>query len=153
MNAQLIFRQAIKKDVPELVDMLADDVLGAQREDNARPIHHAYKKAFAEINDDPNNELIVVEQSKEIIGMLQLTFIPYLNRLGSRRCLIEGVRIKSSHRGQGIGHDILSWAIERAKQRDCVMIQLTSDKQRGDAIRFYEQLGFIASHEGLKKNL
>ena len=153
MASDFVFRQALKADLPVLVDLLADDVLGAQREDNSKPVRPAYAKAFAEIDQDDNNALVVVEQAHQIVAMLQLTFIPYLNRMGSRRCLIEGVRIKASHRNQGLGHQIFSWAIEQAKEKGCFMIQLTSDKQRTDAIRFYEQLGFIASHEGFKKYL
>jgi len=102
------------------------------------------------IQNDPNNELTVVESDGAIVGMLQLTFIPYLTYQGSWRCLIEGVRIKESFRGKGLGTQVFQWAIERARERKCHIVQLTSDKQRTDAIRFYENLGFNASHEGFK---
>jgi len=130
--------------------MLADDALGAQRENPAEPINAAYSTAFEHIDADPNNELVVAEDQHQVIGMLQLTFIPYLTHQGSWRCLIEGVRIHRAHRGQGLGQQLFTWAIERAGERGCRMVQLTSDKQRPDAIRFYESLGFVATHEGFK---
>ncbi|PCJ48524.1 MAG: GNAT family N-acetyltransferase [Gammaproteobacteria bacterium] len=150
---KLHFRKAKKVDIPCLIQMLSDDILGAQREDNSVPINQRYVETFGHINTDPNNELIVVENESSIVGMLQLTFIPYLTHLGSWRCLIEGVRIHSTQRGKGLGTDFINWSIERAKQRRCSIVQLTSDKQRPDAIRFYEDLGFKASHEGLKLKL
>lgn len=149
----LTFRNTSKDDLPSLINMLSDDFLGANREDNSHPINPAYLEVFNAINSDPNNELIVVEHSSELIGMLQLTFIPYLTHTGSWRCLIEGVRVNTQHRGQGIGTKIFEWAMIRAQQRNCAMIQLTSNKQRPEAIKFYERLGFIASHEGFKYEL
>jgi GNAT superfamily N-acetyltransferase len=144
------FRQATQQDLPQLVQMLADDALGSLRENPNSPLVESYFTAFEAINQDPNNDLIVVEQDAQIIGMLQLTFIPYLTYQGSWRCLIEGVRVHKHHRGQGIGKLLFEWAINRAKDKGCHLVQLTSDKQRPDAIRFYESLGFIASHEGFK---
>jgi GNAT superfamily N-acetyltransferase len=152
-NADLEFRQAKSADVAALVAMLADDELGEQREDNSSPLNPAYEAAFANINKDPNNELVVVEADDKIVGMLQLTFIPYLTHIGSWRCLIEGVRIHSSCRGQGLGGRFFEWAISRAKVRGCNLVQLTSDKLRPDAIRFYEGFGFKATHEGFKLKL
>jgi GNAT superfamily N-acetyltransferase len=133
--------------------MLADDKLGAQREDTSQPLNKAYLDAFQSVNSDPNNELVVVESDNQIVGMLQLTFIPYLTHIGSCRCLIEGVRIHRDYRGQGLGTQLFEWAINRAKDKGCNLVQLTSDKQRPDALRFYEHLGFKATHEGLKLNL
>jgi GNAT superfamily N-acetyltransferase len=133
--------------------MLADDKLGAQREDTSQPLNKAYLDAFQSVNSDPNNELVVVESDNQIVGMLQLTFIPYLTHIGSWRCLIEGVRIHRDYRGQGLGTQLFEWAINRAKDKGCNLVQLTSDKQRPDALRFYEHLGFKATHEGLKLNL
>ena len=150
---KLIFRNASQEDLPDLVNMLADDKLGALREDNSHPLNTKYLDAFGCIHKDPNNELIVVGNGESILGMLQLTFIPYLTRLGSWRCLIEGVRVQSQFRGQGFGTEIIQWAIERAKERHCSLVQLTTDKQRSDALHFYEKLGFKASHEGLKLQL
>jgi GNAT superfamily N-acetyltransferase len=154
----LTFRQAIEDDLVALVNMLADDELGANREDNRSPLNQAYLAAFTHLNADPNNELIVVESEdnvgvKRLVGMLQLTFIAYLTHIGSWRCLIEGVRIHSNYRGQGLGGQFFQWAIHRAKEKECNMVQLTSDKERPDAIRFYEGLGFVASHEGMKLKL
>jgi GNAT superfamily N-acetyltransferase len=151
MNLQ--FREALETDIPYLVQMLSDDGLGAIREDNSSPINQNYLKAFHNIEQDPSNELVVVENRGEVVGMLQLTFIPYLTHIGSWRCLIEGVRIHSKHRGKGLGSEFFEWAIERAKIKKCNIIQLTSDKQRLDALRFYENLGFEATHEGFKMKI
>lgn len=147
---QLSYRQATASDVPQLVSLLADDELGATREDISKPLNQRYIDAFNSIEQDPNNELTVVECGSELVGMLQLTFIPYLTHTGSWRCLIEGVRIASSFRGQGLGHRFIRWAIQRATERNCSLVQLTSDKKRTDALRFYESLGFEATHEGFK---
>lgn len=144
------FRQAREDDLEALVAMLADDALGKTREAPGTPIDQRYVTAFAAINKDPNNELIVCESDGEILGMLQITFIPYLTYIGRWRALIEGVRVASSQRGRGIGGRLFEWAIERAREHDCVIVQLTSDKRRPDAIRFYESLGFTATHEGMK---
>lgn len=146
----LTYRAADHEDLSTLVAMLADDNLGEAREDVSIPLNRAYSSAFDAIASDPNNELVVVEQEGQIVGMLQLTFIPYLTYIGSWRCLIEGVRIHKDFRGQGLGTQFFEWAIHRARERGCHMVQLTSDKQRIDAIRFYESLGFVASHEGFK---
>lgn len=150
---ELSFRQAQYKDVGSLVEMLLDDPLGKLREDSSQPINSSYLIAFEAILKDNNNELIIVESSGKILGMLQLTFIPYLTHTGSWRCLIEGVRVKSDYRGKGLGTQIFEWAITRAKQRHCNIVQLTSNKARVDALRFYQSLGFEASHEGFKLNL
>lgn len=150
---ELQFREAVDADLTALVQMLGQDMLGAQREDLSTHTNQAYLAAFAAIKKDPNNELIVVEADKQIVGMLQLTFIPYLTHIGSWRCLVEGVRIHSDFRGQGLGKQFFAWVISRANTRGCKILQLTSDKQRPDALRFYEGLGFKASHEGFKMHL
>ncbi len=149
----LVYRDAVEADLPALVSMLAEDALGAGREDPSVPLNPRYLEAFRCIDGDPNNALTVVEQSGAPVGMLQLTFIPYLTHTGSWRCLIEGVRIHRDHRGRGLGSEFIRWAIERARERGCTIVQLTSDKQRSDALRFYESLGFSASHEGFKLRL
>jgi ribosomal protein S18 acetylase RimI-like enzyme len=149
----LNFRDARKSDLTLLVDMLADDELGAQREDSSKPLNQAYLLAFSSIESDPNNQLVVVEGDDKLVGMLQLTFIPYLSHRGSWRCLIESVRIQSQFRGMGLGTELFEWAIERARQKGCRVVQLTSDKKRPGAIRFYENFGFQASHEGFKLRL
>ena len=148
--SELYFRPAIRSDVPAIVAMLANDPLGARREDFRDPLPGSYYDAFEAIDADDNNELIVVERDGAVIGVLQLTFIPYLTYRGGWRGLIEGVRVAASERGAGVGRQLFEWAIERARERGCHLVQLTSDKQRPDAIRFYEGLGFRASHEGMK---
>jgi len=149
----LSFREALEEDITALVALLADDGLGQQREDGSKPLNEAYLLAFKQISKDPNNELIVAEENQIIVGMLQLTFIPYLTHVGSWRCLIEGVRIHREVRNTGLGTKLFKWAIERAKIKKCTIVQLTSDKQRPNAIRFYEGLGFEATHEGFKLKL
>ncbi|MCS4505620.1 GNAT family N-acetyltransferase [Arhodomonas aquaeolei] len=144
------FRLAREDDLSSLVGMLADDELGRTRESPGSPLDGGYLAAFESIQVDPNNELVVCESGDELLGMLQITYIPYLTYVGSWRALIEGVRVSASHRGQGIGRRLFEWAIDRAREKGCVIVQLTSDKKRPDAIRFYECLGFRASHEGMK---
>lgn len=150
---EIHFRQASIEDIPTLVEMLSDDELGAMREDHSFPVNQSYLNAFLSIEQDPNNELMVVENNANIIGMLQLTFIPYLTHTGSWRCLIEGVRIHSNYRGRGLGTAFFEWAIKRAKDRGCSIVQLTSDKKRSEALHFYEKLGFKPTHEGFKLKL
>lgn len=144
------FREARSDDLASLVEMLADDELGKTRESPGTPLKVGYIRAFEAIQNDQNNELVVCESDGQLLGMLQITFIPYLTYIGSWRALIEGVRVASSKRGDGIGAKLFEWAIQRAKEKDCLIVQLTSDKKRPDAIRFYEKLGFKASHEGMK---
>ena len=147
-------RRARSDDVPAIVQLLADDPLGAKREANTLPLPRSYYEAFAEIDRDPNNELVVMEaEDQSVVGVLQMTFIPYITYQGGWRALIEGVRVAAQLRSGGVGRQLFLWAIERAKARGCHMIQLTSDKSRPNAIRFYESLGFVASHEGMKLHL
>lgn len=145
-----VFRPAIRADLPYIVRMLADDALGAKREEYVLPLPERYYSAFEAIDRDPNNELVVVELEGRIVGVLQLTFVPNITYRGGWRALIEGVRVDASLRSSGIGRRLFAWAIERAREKGCHMVQLTSDKSRPDAIRFYQSLGFVASHEGLK---
>lgn len=149
----LTFRRAASGDLEVLVGLLADDPLGATREKRPPPLDPRYRQAFAAIDADPNNELVVLEIDGRLAGMMQLTFIPYLTHTGSWRCLVEGVRVARDFRGQGLGTRLLEHAIGRARERDCSLVQLTSDKQRPDALRFYEALGFRATHEGFKLKL
>lgn len=147
-------RIARRDDLAAIVQLLADDPLGSQREDNVVPLPEAYVRAFDAIDGDPNHELVVVESPQgAVIGVLQLTFLPGLTYRGSWRALVEGVRVAAGSRGAGLGEVLLGWAIRRARERGCRLLQLTSDKSRADAIRFYERLGFVASHEGLKLHL
>lgn len=147
----LSFRKATKSDVIFIVEMLADDALGQLREAFANPLPQKYYTAFENIDKDPNQELMVVENEvKKIIGTLQLTFIPYLTYQGGIRAQIEAVRIHKDFRGRRLGEKFFHWVINRAKERGAHVLQLTSDKKRPDAIRFYEKLGFKATHEGMK---
>ncbi|MGG4495710.1 GNAT family N-acetyltransferase [Brevibacillus reuszeri] len=147
------FRKATANDLDKIVQMLADDELGKTRERYETPLPDSYLKAFEAIDKDPNNELIVACLGEEIVGVEQITFTPYLTHQGSWRATIEGVRTASSERGKGLGSQLILWAVERAKERGCHIVQLTTDKKRPDALRFYERLGFIATHEGLKMKL
>ena len=150
----MIFRKATKRDVQAIVAMIADDELGKTREIFQVPIPKEYLVAFENINQDDNQELIVVEnENREIIGTLQLSFIQYLTYTGGIRAQIEAVRIRKDSRGIGLGAKMFEWAIQRAKERNAHVLQLTSDKKRPEAIRFYEKLGFVASHEGMKMHL
>lgn len=146
VTSDVTFRTAIKDDVPAIVALLADDAIGAGREGDI----DAYWTAFAAIDADPRNHLIVADIDGEVAGTLQLTFIPGLSRKGTERAQIEAVRVSSAHRGRGLGHQMIEWAIGEARRRGCGLVQLTSDKRRADAIRFYESLDFEATHEGMK---
>lgn len=150
---ELQYRSACRRDLESLVSLLSNDPLGRLREDSSGSLNELYITAFEAIDRDPNNVLLVVELGDKLVGMLQLTFIPYLTHIGSWRCLIEGVRISEDYRGRGFGEKMFSHAITLAKAKNCKVLQLTSDKQRPDAIRFYEKLGFKASHEGFKLSL
>ncbi len=148
------FRRATRADLAAIVRLLADDPLGASRERPEDPLPESYGSAFEAIDRDPNNELVVASGGAgEVLAVLQLTFIPYLTHQGCWRAMIEGVRVDSRLRGQGVGRFLFLWAIERARERGCGIVQLTTNKARPDALRFYQQLGFVASHEGLKLNL
>ena len=145
------FRIATEKDVSIIVEMIADDEFGKNRENFQIPLPSEYLKAFEKINSDENQELIIVENENfEVIGTLQLTFIQYLTYRGGKRAQIEAVRIRKDQRGLGIGKKMFQWAINRAKERNAHLLQLTTDKKRPEAIKFYEDLGFIQSHEGMK---
>lgn len=145
------FRKATEIDVLKIVEMIADDKLGKTRENFQVPLPDEYTRAFKEINSDKNQELIVVENEKfEIIGTLQLSFIQYLTYRGGIRVQIEAVRIRKDQRGIGLGKKMFEWAINRAKEKNAHVLQLTTDKKRPEAIQFYTNLGFKASHEGMK---
>ena len=145
------FRKATENDVSVIVEMIADDELGRKRENFQIPLPSEYLIAFEKINSDENQELIVVEnEDLEIIGTLQLSFIQYLTYRGGIRAQIEAVRIRKDKRGLGIGKIMLGWAINRAKERNVHLLQLTTDKKRPKTIKFYEELGFKQTHEGMK---
>ena len=144
-------RKATKNDIPSIVKMIANDKLGKLRENYKNPLPDSYYNAFKNIDADPNQELIVVENdSSEVIGTLQLSFIQYLTYKGGIRAQIEAVRIREDHRGKGLGKLMFEWAMKRVKERKAHVLQLTTDKKRPDAIAFYKNLGFIDSHKGMK---
>lgn len=147
------FRKAIADDIPAIIALLADDHLGKQREDTSHPVNARYIDAFEAIDKDPNQLLAVVCDGPKVVGCLQLTFIPGLSHTGQWRGQIESVRIARQSRGGGLGHRVFTWAIDECRARGCGLVQLTRDKTRPDAIRFYEDLGFVASHEGFKLKL
>lgn len=146
-------RQATEADLERIVQLLADDPLGAKRERYELPLPQEYTAAFAAITDDPNNELLVAHAGEEVVGVLQLTFIPGLSRAGAWRCQVEGVRVDGRFRSLGLGKRLVDRAVSRARERGCRLVQLTTDKLRPDALRFYERLGFQASHLGLKLDI
>ncbi|MEU9229055.1 GNAT family N-acetyltransferase [Streptomyces massasporeus] len=147
----LEIRAAVADDVPAIVAMLADDPLGAQREspDDLAP----YLSALERLSADPNQRLVVAVREGRVVGTLQLTIVPGLSRRGATRSIIEGVRIHTDERGSGLGTELIEWAIEESRGQGCQLLQLTSDKTRADAHRFYERLGFTASHTGFKLQL
>jgi GNAT superfamily N-acetyltransferase len=147
MSRDVTIRRARASDVEEIVAMLADDPLGATRE---RPGDPRYAEAFAELDADPRQLLAVAEAGGAVVGTLQLTFIPGLSRVGATRAQIEAVRVRADQRGAGLGQRLIEWAVGEARRRGCVLVQLTSDASRADAHRFYERLGFRASHVGMK---
>nr|WP_229069234.1 GNAT family N-acetyltransferase [Actinoplanes sp. DH11] len=146
------FRIASRADVPAVLDLLADDEITRQRGFGAVPetVDAAIWAAFEAIDADQRNELIVATDGDDVVGTCQLTFIPGLSRGGGERMLIEAVRIRADRRGSGLGGELIRWTIERARERGCRLVQLTTDKRRTAAHRFYERLGFTASHEGMK---
>ncbi len=152
-NGQPVFRRATAGDLPALVAMLADDPLGAGREDASLPLAPGYLAAFAAIEADPNQLLAVAELEGAIVGTLQIAFLPGLSHKGAWRGQIEAVRIAAGQRGSGLGQRLIAWAIEECRARGCRLVQLTTDKTRLDAHRFYARLGFRATHEGFKLTL
>ena len=141
-------REAKIEDLCAIVSLLATDKLGQKREDisDLKP----YKKAFYEIKKDPYNHLLVAVSANLIVGTIQLTFIRNMTFRGSLRAQIEGVRTHADYRGQGIGRALIQYAINLAKDQNCHLVQLTSSKQRHEALSFYERLGFEKTHEGFK---
>ena len=150
MTDDLEFRPATRADLPDIVRMLADDKLGRERERCDDPLPQAYYDAFDRIEAATGNELIVAVLNGRIAGSMQLTWIPSISFQGGTRLLIESVRVDSPLRGRGIGAEMFRWAIGEARRRGCFMVQLTTNNQRPEARRFYERLGFAASHVGMK---
>ncbi len=144
-------RRAVLSDVPAIVDLIAADQIGATRDGGDL---EPYERAFATIDADPAQLLVAVtDDGGAVVGTLQLTFIPGLARRGGLRAQIEAVRVREDLRGCGLGRALFAWAIDEARARGCALVQLTSDKRRADALRFYDDLGFAATHEGLKLRL
>ncbi|MDX3568142.1 GNAT family N-acetyltransferase [Streptomyces sp. ID05-47C] len=147
----LEIRAAAAADIPAIVGMLADDPLGARRESPDDPA--PYLSALERISADPNQRLVVAVREGRVVGTLQLTIVPGLSRRGATRSIIEGVRVHADERGSGLGTRFIEWAIEESRRENCRLVQLTSDSTRTDAHRFYERLGFEASHVGFKLQL
>lgn len=150
---ELTFREAKRDDVPAIVALLANDPLGQTREQVGDELPDSYWRAFDAIEHDPNNILIVAELGGRIAGTLQLTYIPGLTYTGGERAQIEGVRVSAELRGHGVGQALVGHVIELARERGCRVVQLTTDRQRPDAIRFYQKIGFRPSHMGMKYHL
>jgi ribosomal protein S18 acetylase RimI-like enzyme len=146
-------RLAVREDLPAVVRLLADDPLGSGREQAIDPLPDAYWRAFDAMMLQRGNELLVADDDGAVVGCLQLTIIAGISRLGALRAQIEGVRVHSAYRGRGIGELLVTHAIGRARDAGCRLVQLTTDRARPDALRFYERLGFVASHVGMKMPL
>ena len=150
MDGDLHFRRARRADLEAIVAMFADDELGRLREDASLPLNQKYTDAFANIDGDDNQFLLVTERGGELIGFLQITFIPTLSRLGSVRAQVESVRVASNLRGQGIGTRMMEEVIRICRDHGCYLIQLTTDMKRQKTRQFYEALGFETTHHGMK---
>jgi GNAT superfamily N-acetyltransferase len=153
MTDTTTFRRAVKPDLAAIVALLADDPLGSTREVVGPSVHPDYVAAFDTIDRDASEFLAVAEQDGDVVGCLQISFLPGLSRRGMLRGQIESVRIAAAARGQGLGRQMLDWAVETCRQRGCGLVQLTTDRHRPDALRFYEEFGFIASHVGCKLDI
>ena len=148
--SDVIFRLAKVEDLTSIVRMLADDDLGSQRERYEDPLPESYIRAFEQIDSDPNHELVVAELDGEVMGTLHLTFIQSISFQGGLRAQVESVRIDERLRSQGIGSEMMKWAIKRCQSRGAHLVQLTTHRSREEAHRFYERLGFSKSHLGMK---
>jgi len=152
-KSETTFRTAQAADLQAIIALLADDALGAARETVEDPPTQCYREAFDAIARDPNQLLLVALQEGRVVGCLQLSFIPGLSRRGAWRGQIESVRISSDLRGSGLGRRMIEHSVAECRKRGCSLVQLTTDKSRAEARQFYERLGFIASHEGMKLDL
>ena len=147
---RLELRRTRRGDLSAIVRMIVDDQISASRES---PDLAPYEEAFEQIDADPAQLLVAAVHGGEVVGTLQLTVIPGLARAGALRAQVEAVRVRADLRGRGIGKAMMRWVVEEARQRGCALVQLTTDKRRADAHRFYARLGFTASHEGFKLQL
>ena len=148
-----VFRQALRGDLGAVIALIADDDVARARESWGETVAPDYAAAFDAIAADPNQMLAVAELDGAVIGCMQISFIPGLSRRGAWRGQLESVRIASHLRGQGFGEQFFRWAIAQCRARGCALVQLTTDRQRSEALRFYERLGFVASHHGMKLGL
>lgn len=153
MQGNILIRRATRDDVPTILRLLADDMLGSKRESVEDVIPESYYTAFEAISSEKNQFLAIVEYEGRAVGTMQITYLPNMSYQGAWRTLIEGVHVDKAFRGRGIGQWMIEWAIAEARKRGCRFVQLTSNKARKDAHRFYERLGFSASHEGFKLDL
>lgn len=153
MKDDIVFRIAVREDLPAIVRLLADDDLGSQREKYEEPLPQSYCSAFEQINDDPNHQLVVADLNGQVIGTLHLMFLPSLSYQGGLRAQVESVRVDKSVQNMGIGSRMMRWAIECARERGAHIMQLTTHNSREDAHRFYRRLGFTGSHLGMKLTL
>jgi GNAT superfamily N-acetyltransferase len=153
LSALIAFRHATPEDLPVIVAMLADDMLGEAREAPALPLDSRYQAAFAAIAANPNQYLMVAEHDGEVIATLQLTFLPGLSKMGAWRGMIEAVRVRADRRGLGLGSRLIAWAVETCRAKGCTVVQLSADRRRADARRFYERLGFEPTHIGYRLEL
>lgn len=144
------YRNATPADLRFIIGLIVEDSVIDTGDDPADAAHADYVNALAAIDADPNQEMIVVEDDGVPVGCFQLSYLPGLMRRGQWRGQIEVVHVAQSHRNRGIGGEMMRWAIERCREHNCSMVQLTSNKKRTDAHRFYERLGFLKSHEGFK---
>ncbi|RYB88573.1 GNAT family N-acetyltransferase [Nocardioides glacieisoli] len=153
-DVTVALRQATAEDVPSIVNLLAADQLGATRDGVTTDDDlQSYLNAFGVIDADPTHLLLVATDGTQVLATMQLSFLPGLARRGALRAQIEAVRVRHDYRSRSLGASLFEWAIEEARRRNCALVQLTTDKSRGDAHRFYDRLGFVASHEGLKHQL
>ena len=146
----LTFRRAVEADLPFIVKLLTEDAVRVTDDKPDEPFHPRYVTALRELEADPNQMMMLAVLDGETVGTLQLTFIAGIAGLGTKRCLVEAVHIAPAYRSKGLGSQMMQWAIAQARERGCGMVQLTSNKKRLDAHRFYERLGFLKSHEGFK---
>ena len=146
----VIYRDAVEADLPTIIAMFAEDQIGGRKDDPRLPLDPVYAAAFAALDADPNQRLIVAEIEGAIVGTMQLSFLPGLLNRGAWRGQIEAVRIATGQRSKGLGAAMIGWAVEQCRARGCFMAQLTSNNDRVAAHRFYERLGWKKSHAGFK---
>lgn len=149
----ILIRKAEKNDIEAILQIMLEDMIGEKEDYDGNKIHENYIKAFETINRNDWQYLAVAVQNSKVIGTFQLSFIPNIIYTGALICLVEAVLVSSEYRGKGIGSYMMKWAIDTAKEKGCRLVELTSNKLRNDAHRFYKQLGFIATHEGFKLDL